>query len=770
MSAGMDELRIVTQGFWLPVGRSNFFDPDQDDQLFASYNAYNESRNGPLQGSRFDEIEIGTRKLEASVYRRLATVLPSGLRNRGGANLAPNGKRYSRIFPMFTATLQRLGLDSDVDAAAYVCVHDDLAQIPEWHDAWTYTEGVALVTVADGFYVWLALYQGAADHVEDRERKRRVEQALRAHIVDLVGGTFSNRWANRKDSPDYVAVPDSATLETYRDEDLGILSFYQINLIFEGLFNYSLDPRVFFDDGSDAPKVEETKHYYSLGRFIGMITTVAEVAPAKPENLSLVIEALHTLFDMPEDWDAQQYLDFFNNLRALCVNPKVRRDLLRQFLRRTSLETMHLLKLRIESCGRLLLSGMIKIAHLRQPFVQTEFPSTADIRTSRQARFNIVGANEGQLHGYVILLSAKLPLIENVWRYLEDNLMKLERLDKPSRATIAGLERSWRALLQSLKEDIHGLEQAIDQAYKNKMLSETEKFREEEETLAEIERIRERSGGDFSPSTNLTVNIIANVIAFAGVLIAVLVAEPQLRSLGPLLGDLQRQGIPAVAFAILVALCAAVVAAIVLYLVLHEISDPIIRAYTKHRSRRSRGDEQYYYEMDLRLDAVSSQTFATQLLSGAFSDERRVPGWDKLARRHRRLFPKVDRWHVWNWDHRPKRQSYRVNRSGTDEALHKLYVTAAIIWPRLILPAPWFVRDSMRVFLVYEVLFHSPSEAPTYVLKALRIVSTSDRVLSPNQLQELQLLILAEFVNRWIAEPTQMLTSSDALLSLAERS
>lgn len=770
MSVGSDELRVITQGFWIPVGRSNFYDPDLDSALIAPYNAYHESRRGPLQGSRFDEISVGGPKLEASVYHRLATVLPSALQNSGPPNSQPNGKRYSRIYPMFTATLQRLGPDSDADAAAFVCLHNDLATIPEWREAWTYTEGVALVTVADGFYVWLALYHGSSNPDEDRERKQRVEQALRAHIIELVGGDFSNRWANRKDAPDYQGVTDVATLETYRDKHLGILSFFQINLIFEGLYNYSLDPRVFFDDGSDDAQVEDTKHDYSLGRFIGMITTVAEVAPERPDNLTKVIADLQTLFDLPDDWEAQQYLDFFNRLRTLCVNPKVRRDLLRQFLRRTSLETLHLLKLRIESCGRLLLSGMIKIAHLRHPFVQTEFPSTANKATSRQARFNIVSANEGQLHGYVILLSSKLPLIETVWRYLEDNLTKLGNLDGKTRQTVAGLERSWRALLQSLKEDIHGLEQAIDQAYKNKMLGETEKLREEEETLAEIERIRERSGGDFSPSTNLTVNIIANVIAFAGVLVAVLVAGPHLQDLGPLVGDLQRQGIPAVAFAILVAMFGAVVAAVVLYLMLHEIADPVIRAYTKRRNRRKQGDEQYYYEMDVRLDAATSQALAELLLSGEFSSQRAVPESDKPAWRVRRLHPKVDRWHWGKWDHRPSRQSYRVNRSGPDEALHKLYVVASIIWPRLFLPAPWFARDRMRIFLVYEVLFHSPSDAPTYVLKALRIVSTSDHVLGPAQLKDLQLLILAEFVNRWITEPTQILKSSDALLSLFEHS
>jgi len=162
----------------------------------------------------------------------------------------------------------------------------------------------------------------------------------------------------------------------------------------------------------------------------------------------------------------------------------------------------------------------------------------------------------------------------------------------------------------------------MDQAYKDQMLSETERLREEEETLAEIERIRERSGGEFSPSTNLTVNIIANVIAFAGVLIAVILAGPQLQGLGPLLTEMLQRGWPAILLSILATLIAAVAAVVVLYLLLHEVADPFIRGFAKRRRCARQGEEQYYYEMDLRLDAAIADERAQLLMAGDFSGRR----------------------------------------------------------------------------------------------------------------------------------------------------
>src|SRR5262249_50988241 len=146
-------------------------------------------------------------------------------------------------------------------------------------------------------------------------------------------------------------------LETYRNKNLGMLSFFQINLIFEGMHNYNLDPRVFFDSGETHDKVLPVKQSYSLGEFIGRITANTQMALTG----SGLITQLQILFQLPENQTAQWYFNFFKELRSSFVSPEVRLDLLRQFLRRTSTDTLHLLKWRIESCSRSLLGIMIRI-------------------------------------------------------------------------------------------------------------------------------------------------------------------------------------------------------------------------------------------------------------------------------------------------------------------------------------------------------------------------------------------------------------------------
>ena len=791
-------LRVLTRGFWFPVGRSNFYNAEEDGYLIEPFNAYKEPRSGKLSGYRWDELNSDMptlpSRIQTSVYSRLVTVLSSGFRPaRADASLNAlnllKSKRYSRIYPMFKATLHRLGADSDPDAAVFVCTKDDLALIPEWRKLSGIMQGLALVLVADGFYVWLALYQGSTVDSEDRARQTDVDEALRVHIIRLLGGDYSNRSASKAETIEQAGIPRTETLETYRDDNLGMLSFFQINLVFEGLFNYSLDPRIFFDDGSNgnpAPSslaassvatkktVDDVKKTYSLERFFTNITAITEVAPEDPQRLEKVIRDLLQLFSLPDDLPAEDYLRTFKELRDDCVNVKVRRDLLRQFLRRTSIDTLHLLKLRIESCNRLLLGGMIKIAHLREPFVQLDVPPSANKAMSRQDRFHIQSANDGQLRGYTILMAAKLPLIETVWTYLDSNLVKLGddtefEGGSATRSTISGLERSWKALLTSIKEDITGLQLAIDLAYKDQMLSETEKLRAEEETLAEIERIRERSGSEFSPATNLSVNIIANVIALGGVVAAVILAGPQLQGLLPYLLNLQREGPVAVLGTVVIVLCVAIVAVVILYFVLHELADPLIRRYSRWRQRRRRGDEQYYYEMDLRLDASTDFERVKQLLASDFAPQLQVHWWLDLSRHTRRMKPRVDRWRLGPWDHRPQRNSYRVNRSSADEALHKVYVVASVLWPRRLLPTPWFAQRRLRIFLVYEVFFHKPSAAESFEFKALRIVSTSIRLLTPSQLEDLQSLIVAEFINRWITKTSEQLGANDALLSLGAK-
>jgi hypothetical protein len=751
--------RVLAEGFWFPVGRSNFFDAEQDAALIAAYNAYDEARNGPLQGYKAAEIRIEHPKLQVSVYQRLITVLPSRCRPIQDDMRPPESMRYSRAYPMFKEFPQRFGLDADPDAVILTCT-DFTAD--EWADTRPYMEGLALLVLADGFYVWLALYRGADDEQEEKTQRDTLRRALRNHISRLVGGRYWNHSAGRKDSQqdqeeNSQEEANQETLETYRNKNLGVLSFFQINLIFEGMHNYNLDPRVFFDSGEPRAKILEVKRSYSLGEFFGRITTNTQVALAGSD----LITKLQKLFQLPEDKTAQWYFDFFKELRGSLVSPEVRRDLLRQFLRRTSTDTLHLLKWRIESCSRSLLSIMIRVAHLRQSLIQVEVPRSTNPDNPAQALYNIVGANEGQLRGYVILLAAKLPLIENVWHYLQNNLVKFEELlpqDPAVRTSIFGLERSWEALLKSIGDNIAGLEQAIEQAYMDQMLAETEKLRAEEETLAELERIRAQAGTSLSSAGNWTVSFIGNLITFAALLLTLAITAPQLNKL---LSDVATfEGLGAIGTLVIV-LVAGVVALLAVSTLVHGLLDSLLHALAKRREHRRQRDERYYYEMDLRLDVPIEPDSALSLFEGTFGEN---PG-NALSSTNGKggagRLPRVEGLQARGLE----RNSYRVGRAAADEALHKIYMTAILRWP-----GRWLARErprGLRALLAYEVLFHSPSAIHSYRLRDLRVVLTTVDLLDAERLRAIKVLIIEQLINPLISEPGRKLDSStDALVSL----
>ncbi|HEY7094101.1 MAG TPA: hypothetical protein VH393_13015, partial [Ktedonobacterales bacterium] len=339
MDTQSSTLKVLAEGFWIPVGRSNFFNAEEDAKLIAAYNAYKAARNEPLKGHEAAEIKIESLKLQVSVYQRLITVLPSQYRAIRNGTQAPDSMRYSRAYPLFKQFPRRFGHDIDPDAVVLTCT--DFSAVG-WKVTRPYMEGLALLVLADGFYIWLALYHSADTEQEETNRRDDLRLALREHISELVGGPYWNHSAGRKDSQqdreeDSPEEDQLGTLETYRNKNLGMLSFFQLNLIFEGMHNYNLDPRVFFDSGDEHKKILALKRSeYSLGGFIRQITTNTELEVVESD----LVTKLHTLFQLPDDQTAHWYFDFFMQLRDSFVSPGVRRDLLRQFLRRTSTHTL----------------------------------------------------------------------------------------------------------------------------------------------------------------------------------------------------------------------------------------------------------------------------------------------------------------------------------------------------------------------------------------------------------------------------------------------
>ena len=56
----------------------------------------------------------------------------------------------------------------------------------------------------------------------------------------------------------------------------------------------------------------------------------------------------------------------------------------------------------------------------------------------------------------------------------------------------------------------------------------------------------------------------------------------------------------------------------------------------------------------------------------------------------------------------------------------------------------------MRLYLIYEILFHRPSGAHSFLFQSLRVVSPHETVLTTQQLTELKRLIINTFINRYL--------------------
>jgi hypothetical protein len=56
----------------------------------------------------------------------------------------------------------------------------------------------------------------------------------------------------------------------------------------------------------------------------------------------------------------------------------------------------------------------------------------------------------------------------------------------------------------------------------------------------------------------------------------------------------------------------------------------------------------------------------------------------------------------------------------------------------------------MRLYLIYEILFHRPSGAYSFLFQSLRVVSLHEAVLTTQQLTALKRLIITTFINQYL--------------------
>jgi hypothetical protein len=801
---------LTAMGFWLPCGRANFIRHREDPAL---------CRKDTFDLVKIVDEDLARRgnqpepeDLHASVYRRLLIVL--------------RDKEYSRVFGITPDNAESFN-EEDVDPSAVMLTTEKLEDVdwpknddPLWpesipQDKRDVVEGakrslqaVALIVNARGFYLWIAVHPGLSGEAQ----QAAVQVALKRHIIRLVGDGYYSHIKDRETAtalglPEYInGIP--TTLQRYRDDHFGFLPFFQLNSILEGLYSASFDPRVFFYHEHE--RLTEIKEEYSIGRFIEQIVVATVIgsdkqkdlidgilnsstlppasselkpepadeaaanqqptsAPPKYEPEGLPQEGLQTLIlelargELPDDPRTIQ--GKVRQLRRSCLNKLVRRDLLRQFLRRVSVISLQEMKWRIERTRRALLTEVLEITHRQEPLEQAEAPDKKED--------NIAGVNEAQLRGYIMLFAAKYPLVQNVHRFLHDAYGSIgieDVQEKRVKDVIFGealqaFLAGWDALIHGIDDNIRGLERAIEQARMDRMVYEEQQIRAVQETLGEIDRIRERSDASLSPTSNLAVNILASLIAVVAVAIAFFTTAQRF---GDEITSLS-SSFPRWADALIAVggVLISVIALLILNSLLQDFIGLILWLYFQLRKWSSgqskRQNERLYYEMDIHINTPINQKkaeslFEANFLSRSWSSRRMLIDRDLREKWLFGLFAPLCISHS-----RLERKSYRVERANENEAAHKIYIETTIQWWRRWSVWRLFFRD-MEIFLVYEVLFHKPADQESYALQDLRIISTYDWTLHAKDISVLKAAVEQQFIKPLLSQKdAEKWKSDDAL-------
>lgn len=737
---------VCALGFWLPCDQASFFHHEKDREL--------------TQRTVLDRSFPEQNLLDVSIVRRLITVLPY--------------KNYTHCFPVYHTSFART---SDPDAEVFVQEQfgeqwkGSLARDIEGH-------GLALIVAASGFYLWLALYSTPASRRHQQHDEDLVRAALAAHIREIVGGDFYSHFSGMDDDRPRASSEDvEQSIKEYCDNHEGILTFLQLNTILEGLYNSTLDFRVFFYTNQQQEEIKRAKKNYSVGKFVGSITAHVRIEQRKwtdsdyvheshlfPEaaapleaqaeaRIRVLLFELLTLHLEESSTKVPESASARRMAHQLCRSYLTRltgERLLRRFLHVTAAETLLKLKRRVERCRRALLDTMIEVTHRQQPLIQVESPDEPQDR--------IVGVNPAQLRGYIMLFSAKLPLIANVRYYLKELRIGDQELSEEDPVRVP--YRTWLVLLRALVSDVRGLERALEQSRMDALVQEEEQMRREEETIAEIERLQERTMQALEPVTTLAISVVSNVLAFAAVILA----------FASLLNGAQRgkqivEGLPT-GWAILVGLGAVLVGLFIIIALYGAIQLAFTNAFSlllRARKRDRRRSGQYYYEMDMHLDRDIKSEQAFSLLNNAFEFPHHSQEME--LRRYGLTFAK------------PERNSYRIERNSEDEALHKIYVDAEVVLRK----PQWHLRTpKLHIVVVFEIMFHRPAQSETYILQDVRVVSTTSRILSPQEIGSFRRGVAAVFINPFISQDAQVQLEAqpaspghaakqvDSLLSLGE--
>lgn len=733
------EVTII--GFFLPIGISNFVHAVNDQPLLELVTDINKS-DGNLDfrissalnyaKNNFDSIEENP--LNTSIYRRLLTVL------------AEFGYEYAiPYYPDFRLDYLEIVEDTDPDSAIFITKLFPVNDVNQ----------IILSVSDDGYYQWFFFH-------EPQNEYSSFVSNLKKHIYELVDNLTI-----------YKSFPEHSNnqlLDELEKNYTGILVFFQLNLLLEGLYNSIFNPRIFFlaDQSNLSTGQVDSLHknilnleneQYSLINILKEIVAYCDIA-----NTEEKIEELIHICRSVENLKSSQYEEQKESRKKLKLlvtkyhNHEMRRDLLRQFLRKTSSTSLKILKWNLEDCRRELLPYTITFTDFQQRLVQLHSPD------GRSMEFD--GANESQLSGYVKFISAKFPIIMNVNRYV-----KLAHDDLPNKekTEIKKNYDDWVGRIKSIANNIEALERTLDRVNDERQLSELSQSRREIETQAEISRRRQRlgfsEGASGSKPTELPSFLDISLI-FIGAISAIFTIT---------YGISQPFVIKPWAVNIILPF-------LLLYIVL--VLARIIGSRLVQQSQISKN--RFYHELDLVLELPIDSDGAATLFERGFEktifeiprDQIVIPSklvgesddelitindsaGEKVSEYLKTAFPRLPRFQ------QPQQVAYRYSHGNFNEGTHKVHYEFDIHWPHetetlsdsdrglgeIIFPYRHNIMENCE--LIYEVLSHSPSNKMNHMLQEMRFIATYNKKLTPEQIMYLKIKLVNNFVLRWLPEELQ---------------
>jgi hypothetical protein len=671
----MNEL-TVSISLWLPVGRANFYSTTANGWLLVPPNPLGEVAARSRMLDRHGYVP----RLQVSVLRRLLEVLPVSFGYERSATCVMNRQvdDLSRpiavtltLHPKPAAELATEGPERWANLAlAEAGVHEVTLHVDE-HGGYTFT--ARAVPSADG----------------------DVAGALAAHVREIFGGDYSlDRRSGQARSS--TASPEGSTAvrryngvhaaDPARGHPRGILTFFQLNILAEGLFNESLAPAVFFEQNEFLRKyIDDGRHnargsltlFDEMGQVIDLLA-VRDIDAGQPEGLVIA---------------------------------------LRKFIDVTSREVLQRLKWSVESVRRSLLDESVGMLHRQSKLFQLDLGALERERSPELA----VGASESQLRGYVMLAAAKLPLVQNVYEFAtlaKDHLEAVAHGKASSSLTartpasggagsavdpgevrrLAIQLENWESLLRGLQNNVRGLENAIEHAWRENLLYEQRAMRSEQEAMAEIQRSRATGPTSERPNMN-AYNVLMLLFTVAAVLVAIREGNLFHEEAGP--SDWRGW---------VTALWPVIAVTVVFALIVPAYN----RLLQKSRERRGHTDR-YPYEFTFRLEEAADPRRVYAYLSDPKPKRIRTSPLRELTL--------------------TSHGGGRIERVSQHRALVKINSIATFRIGR---------RHYARFEVVKEILAHRVSGRPSFMIIQCRLFGDAPRPLKPDELLALARAVLED--------------------------